>query len=683
MTTMPESLDRPTKLFSEQASILLVDDAPANLVALRAILDSLGQNLVEARSGEEALDLVRTHDFAVILLDLFMPGLSGFETAKKIRADARTRTTPIMFLTANDMDRAQIEEGYALGAVDFFVKPLSPVIVRAKVAGLVGLFQEKQQARHQSEQLRLLVQGTTEYAIFMLDPDGRVISWNTGAERLKGYRADEIIGQHFSKFYPQEAIDRGWPEHELKVAKTEGRFEDEGWRLRKDGTPFWANVIITPLRDESGRLLGFSKITRNMTERRKAEENARRLVEEATARRVAEENARQLAEQRERLRVTLSSIGDAVVSTDGEGRIDFLNPMAQHLLGWRPDEAVSQPLPHVFRIVNEQTRHPVENPAVRALREGVIVGLANHTVLIAKDGTERPIDDSAAPILDADGKVVGSVLVFRDITERRRAEQHRSVRLAATHWLSESAGADDGASGVLRAVCENLGWDVGFFWTVDPVRQALICRQSWHKEGVSVEEFETASCNRTFAQGKGLPGRVWATGKPAWILDIRQDSNFPRLKSAIVHGMHSAVACPVVVGGQTLGVIEFFTKHIREADEDLLEMMATVAGGLGQFIERKSAEESLRRNEQELSDFFENATIGLHWVGPDGVILRANPAEFEMLGYSREEYVGRSIADFHVDKHAICDILNRLKKGERLEEYSAACGARMARSNMC
>jgi len=178
------------------------------------------------------------------------------------------------------------------------------------VRGFVELYQDKQRARHEADQLRLLVEGAKDYAIFRLDPEGYVASWNPGAERIKGYKADEIIGQHFSRFYPQEAIDRGWPTHELKVARAEGRFEDEGWRLRKDGTQFWANVVITALHDAAGNFVGFSKITRDLTERKKSEENARRLVEEATARRIAEENARLIQEQRERLHVTLASIGE-------------------------------------------------------------------------------------------------------------------------------------------------------------------------------------------------------------------------------------------------------------------------------------------------------------------------------------------------------------------------------------
>ena len=537
---------------------------------------------------------------------------------------------------------------------------------------LTGRKQAEEALRQSEERFRLLVEGVSDYAIFLLDPEGHVASWNTGAERIKGYKAEEIIGQHFSRFYPRDAIDRGWPQYELEVARAEGRFEDEGWRIRKDGTRFWANVVITALRDESGQHRGFSKITRDMTERKQAEENARRLAEEAAARRVAEENARLIQEQRERLLVTLASIGDAVISTDAEGRVNFLNPVAEELA--RVEERGSGKS-RACRMcsassMSTQASRSKTRP-LRALRDGVIVGLANHTVLIARDGRKLPIDDSAAPIRDADGNVVGSVLVFRDISARKRSEQLRNVRLAVTHTLSEAASVDDGASGVLRAVCECLAWDVGFFWTVNEEGETLVCRQSWHRPDVPVDEFEKASCSRTFDRGQGLPGRVWASGKPAWILDIAQDTNFPRLASAVNCGLHSALAYPVVVGDRTLGVIEFFTRHCREADADLLEMMGTVAGSVGQFIERKTAEEELRRSEQELADFFENATIGLHWVGPDGTILRANRAELDMLGYSRDEYVGRPIADFHVDEEVICDILERLQAGEKLAEYPA------------
>ncbi len=163
---------------------------------------------------------------------------------------------------------------------------------------------------------------------------------------------------------------------------------------------------------------------------------------------------RELAAERERLRITLASIGDAVISTDAEGRVTFLNGVAEALTGWTQAEAAGRPLPDVFRIVNEHTRQPVENPALRALREGVVVGLANHTVLIARDGTERPIDDSAAPMRDELGAPVGAVLVFRDVTERRRAEEAQA-RLAAIVESSEDAIVSKTLDGVIRS------WNAG------------------------------------------------------------------------------------------------------------------------------------------------------------------------------------------------------------------------------
>jgi PAS domain S-box-containing protein len=155
--------------------------------------------------------------------------------------------------------------------------------------------------RRSEERFRLLVEGVSEYAIFMLDPNGVVITWNVGAERIKGYAAEEIIGQHFSVFYPPEAREAGWPAHELQVAEKRGSFLDEGWRLRKDGTTLWATVTIPALRDDSGHLLGFAKLTRDMTERKRVE-----AVEEAGKHREeileAERSARMSAQRATRVK---------------------------------------------------------------------------------------------------------------------------------------------------------------------------------------------------------------------------------------------------------------------------------------------------------------------------------------------------------------------------------------------
>jgi PAS domain S-box-containing protein len=166
---------------------------------------------------------------------------------------------------------------------------MKTVIILGNVLGLVLFFSAALVTHHEmdsrkraeevlrtsEERFRLMVSTVEDYAIFMLDLNGHVVSWNEGAERAKGYRAEEIIGQHFSRFYPAEDLERGKPDYELKVATEQGKFEDEGWRLRKDGSRYWANVIITALRDENGRLRGFAKVSRDLTDRMKNEERMR------------------------------------------------------------------------------------------------------------------------------------------------------------------------------------------------------------------------------------------------------------------------------------------------------------------------------------------------------------------------------------------------------------------------
>jgi len=170
------------------------------------------------------------------------------------------------------------------------IPPLPPTFVAAQRRVDLGL-------QHDQEHFEHLVAGVRDYAVFLLDREGTVLTWNTGAEHIKGYRQAEIVGQHFSRFYTSEAVASGWPAHELTVSADTGRFEDDGWRVRKDGTKFWANVVITALRDERGKVRGFLKITRDLTDRRQAEESARHLLQEAAARKAAEESAQEIERQ--------------------------------------------------------------------------------------------------------------------------------------------------------------------------------------------------------------------------------------------------------------------------------------------------------------------------------------------------------------------------------------------------
>src|SRR4051812_29460794 len=188
---------------------------------------------------------------------------------------------------------------------------------------MVGEARSEPDTWHDQERFRLLVESVSDYAIFMLDPTGHILTWNSGAQAIKQYTAAEIIGRHFSIFYPEVARAGGDPERELEIAGRDGRFEEESWRVRKDGTQFWANVVITAVRDERGVLRGFAKVTRDLTERRRSED--------------------QLRESETRLRLLIDSIKDyAIFMLDVDGRVATWNAGAERIKGYRAGEIIGK-----------------------------------------------------------------------------------------------------------------------------------------------------------------------------------------------------------------------------------------------------------------------------------------------------------------------------------------------------
>ena len=244
-----------------------------------------------------------------------------------------------------------------------------------------------------------MVESVRDYAILLLDPEGHVVSWNSGAERYKGWRAHEIIGRHFSVFYPPEDVASGKLEHELACAARDGRFEDEGWRVRKDGTRFWANVIITAVRDETGTLLGYGKVTRDVTERHQAEMALRR--------------------SEARFRSVTESATDAIVSVDGGGTIVSWNPAAARLFGFPADAAIGM----AVSVLLPARRHAEAARAISALATPPGTDrLSTPVELVAlrHDGAEVLVEVSIGSwIVDGETHYAG---IVRDITERKRIE---------------------------------------------------------------------------------------------------------------------------------------------------------------------------------------------------------------------------------------------------------------------
>lgn len=287
---------------------------------------------------------------------------------------------------------------------------------------------------------------SSDDAIIAKDLNGIIQSCNAAAERLFGYQPGELIGQSVRVLIPS---DRQGEEDDILARIRQGhRVEHfETVRLTRDRRPIDISLTVSPVRDASGAIIGVSKTARDITERKRSEAA--------------------LAAQQEWFRVTLGSIGDGIIASDPHGHVTYMNGVAEALTGWTDAAANGRPLADVFHIVNEETRQPVENPAGLVIRSGHVIGLANHTVLISRDGTERPITDSAAPIRDDHGRILGVVLVFRDFTEQRNAEEAIAEQREWLETTLESIGDAVIATDVrgrivfMNPVAEHLtGWRI-------------------------------------------------------------------------------------------------------------------------------------------------------------------------------------------------------------------------------
>jgi len=249
------------------------------------------------------------------------------------------------------------------------------------------------------ERFRLLVESVRDYAICMLDPAGRVLTWNLGAERIKGYAADEIIGSHFSRFYPPEDLIKGLPQTELRQAAKDGAFEDEGWRVRKDGSMFWANVVITAMRDEAGELVGYAKVTRDLTQRRNQEE----------ALRVSEE----------RFRLLVEGVSDyAIFMLDVNGHVASWNVGAQRIKGYAADEIIGRHFSIFYPREVVDSGWP-EHELREAARNGRFIDTGWR---VRKDGSTFWANVTITAMRDESGTLLGYAKLTRDLTERKRVE---------------------------------------------------------------------------------------------------------------------------------------------------------------------------------------------------------------------------------------------------------------------
>jgi len=275
---------------------------------------------------------------------------------------------------------------------------------KGDITGVVLVFRDQTQERAAQKRLReseanlhMLIEGVTDYAIYLLDPGGKIVSWNAGAERLNGYRAYEIIDQTFSRFFTQEDQQNGLPQRLLAEARIQGSIEDEGWRVRKDGSRFWANAVINALQKEDGSLYGFAKVTRDLTEQKRVEETLR--------------------ETSETLATIVKTFPLAIIVTNLQGFVTLWNHAAETTFGWTADEAIGKPNPIIPTDKQDEVRHVCQQ-----IIEGRSL-IESETERVRKDGVRIAVSFTATTLGNKEGQPNGILAIIADITERKQAEK--------------------------------------------------------------------------------------------------------------------------------------------------------------------------------------------------------------------------------------------------------------------
>jgi PAS domain S-box-containing protein len=443
--------------------------------------------------------------------------------------------------------------------------------------------------REREAKIRRLVDSNI-IGIFIWDFDGRILEANDEFLRMLNYdREDLVAGRiRWADLTPPDWRDRN--NARIEQQKSSGRFEPfEKEFTRKDGSR--VPILIGGATFEEGGNQGVAFVL-DLTERKRAEDALR-------------EREAQLAEARRELRQMIDTIPIPVASYSADARRDFVNVAWKQYTGLSDEAALDTEWSVVA--------HPDHIAASEKMwRDALAAGDPWHTEERVRraDGQYRWFAIDRVAARDENGKIIKWYGTAYDIEDRKRAEERLRVQHTVAQILAEAATIEGATPRILWAMGECLGWDVGALWRADPEAEALRCIELWHKASIEVPEFERASREFTFVPGLGLPGRVWSSLEPEYVPDVVLDENFPRGPIAEREGLHAAFGFPILLGGEVLGVIEFFSREIRQPDQEMLNMLATIGSQIGQFIERKRAEEAFRRVQMQLEHANRVATMG-------------------------------------------------------------------------
>ncbi|MBA3767107.1 MAG: PAS domain S-box protein, partial [Acidobacteria bacterium] len=331
------------------------------------------------------------------------------------------------------------------------------------------------------------------------------------------------------------------------------------------------------------------------------------------------------------------------INTLAEGRLLDVNESLLRLTGYAREEVIGRTTLEINIYSNMEDRARIREVL---LKHGAIRDLEINFRI--KSG-EVLIGVMSAEVIEFNGEQCVLATVT-DITERKRFEQRLAAQYAVTRVLSQSNTLEEATPQILQLVGETLGWSIGALWQMDGAAGVMRCVEIWHTPLVETAEFVQLSRNSTFRRGVGLPGHVWAEAQPAWVADFARDVSFPRTPAASKAGLHGAVGFPILIKGHVLGVIEFFSSEIRQPDEDMIRMMTTVGNQIGQFIERKRAEQALNESNQTLQALIQASPVAIINLDPQGIVKLWNPAAERIYGWSEQETINHPLPTVPSDK---------------------------------
>lgn len=413
-----------------------------------------------------------------------------------------------------------------------------------------------------------------------------------------------------------------------------------------------------------------------------------------------------LLQSQERNRAIVDTALDGVITIDSTGMVTDWNAQATAIFGWSREDAMGRALSET--IIPERDRQAHEHGLREFLRTetGAILNRRIEIIARHKDGRELPVELSVSPAKIGDAYIFSAFI--RDITDRRRAERRLASQYAVTRVLAEATTLEEAVPKIIQAIGESLEWDLGLFWRVDKAAGVLRCLDHWKAPSVPADPFTQDTWKRVFTRGQGLPGRIWATGKPAWVADVTIDTNFPRGAEARQVGFHGAFGFPILIGNEIEGVIELFSRQVRQSDEELLRMVEDIGLKIGQFGERARTEGVLRETEAQLRQAQKMEAVGrlaggmahdfnnlltvirgysdllLGRLGPSDAMRkdveevkkaadRASGLTRQLLAFSRRQFVAAKVLDLNALVANMDGMLRRLI-GEDMVEFSAELG---------